>query len=202
MAGSRYPPPSLLLFLLSSLLLIQLSSSLLSFPSDQQAAQNSLVYPEGAGPAALRDSALEKRRTSFRSDLGKRDVIVDNQSEPSLESLDIDREGKGHSESDLVEDKRARFRSDLGKRRYRVDLGKKSSAMLGDQVFAMDDQMSLGDHGDVLFDNGIRGDEEKRARFRSDLGKRMSGGSRPTWWTGKRVFRSDLGKRRYRTDLG
>jgi len=206
MAGSWYPPHCVLLLALSSFLLFHFSSAFLSFPTDQQALQSEGIFSESADSAPLRDSALQgKRRSSFRSDLGKRDVIVDNQSEQFSEARDLDLDDKGQREMDGMVDKRVnRFRSDLGKRRYRVDLGKRSDPMVDqlDQGVAMDDVTGLGNHGDVLFDLGVHGDDEKRAKFRSDLGKRTSGGTRPQWWTGKRVFRSDLGKRRYRSDLG
>jgi len=196
MAGSLYPPRCVLLFVLSSVLFFHISSAFLSFPVAHQPVDNQVVYPVGADSSTFLNSAQEKRRSSFRSDLGKRDVISDSQSEQPGMARDLDLENIEQRE---IEKRVNRFRSDLGKRRYRVDLGKESSTMVHHEL-AMDN--GLPDQGDVLFDEtGVHGGE-KRAKFRSDLGKRMVGLTRPTWWTGKRVFRSDLGKRRYRTDLG
>jgi hypothetical protein len=157
---------------------------------------------------------IEKRGrgSSFRSDLGKRvgqefDLDLDNNDDEMVNYPDEDQDT---SHEGLVD---KRYRSDLGKRRYRADLGKRLfladlekrryRADLGKRRYRADlgkrrYRADLGKRSeDLVYQlSGLNENLEKRAGFRSDLGKR---GQR---WSGRRVFRSDLGKRAYRSDLG
>jgi len=135
----------------------------------------------------------EKRRSGFRSDLGKRDA-AGGDVRRVLEELLWDPD-QVHDRFESEEKRLSRFRTDLGKRRYRVDLGKRWID-LGKRYPSLGfDELSDG----FSDDSDDQDDEQKRAKFRTDLGKRSG---RIQWGTGKRVYRSDLGKRRYRTDLG